>query len=197
MSRALKRWHGSGSGGALADGDELLLTPHWTPLRDFMDLMMAGVLQRNLFVGGSELVGIPAAATGDVTLYDFVPWVVDNTDSAVSGFSDTPPGAATPATIVVRVRFLVRVSNAAINVTPKIWYGSAQNSITTVATISGTAACSATNSDYSGTNQMQTVTLTLPAGVKYFKAGLTIAGTPAADYQVWGRAYYDAFVSLP
>lgn len=167
-------------------------TQHWTPLRDLTDLLATGAVQRNLFVGGSELVGIPAEATGDVTLYDFVPWSVDNTSAQISGFSTTNGG-----TLVVQVRFMVRVSNAAINVTPKILYGSSMASIATTATISGAAACAATDSDYSGTNQIQTVTLTLPSGVKYFKPRLTVAGTPAAGYQVWGRAYYDAYVSLP
>jgi hypothetical protein len=165
---------------------------HWTPLRDLTDLLATGAVQRNLFVGGSENIGIPAEATGDVTLYGFAPWSVDNTSSQISGFVNTNGG-----TLVVQVRFLVRVSNAAINVTPKIFYGSTMGSITTAATVSGTAACAATASDYSGTNQIQTVTLTLPAGLKYFKPALTIAGATAVGYQVWGRAYYDAYVSLP
>src|SRR4051812_25542418 len=84
-------------------------TQHWTPLRDLTDLLASGALQRNLFVGGSENIGIPAEATGDVTLYNFTPWSVDNTSSQISGFSATNGG-----TLVVQVRFLVRVSNAAI-----------------------------------------------------------------------------------
>jgi hypothetical protein len=167
-------------------------TQHWTPLRGLTDLLATGALQRNVFVGGSENIGIPAEATGDVTLYDSVPWSVPNESSQISGFSTANGG-----TLVVQVRFLVRVSNAAINVTPKVFYGSTMGSIATAATVSGTAACSATDSDYSGTNQIQTVTLTLPAGLKYFRAALTIAGVPAAGYQVWGRAFYDAYVSLP
>jgi hypothetical protein len=196
MSRTLKRFHGTGSGGAWIDGNYFKNTTHFTPLRDDVDLLLAASLHKNLFVGGSENVGIPAEATGDVTLYDWVPWLVDNTGSQLSGFTDSPPSGSA-ATLVVQVRFLVRVSNAAINVTPKILYGPSMTSIPSTATISGTAACSATNSDYSGTNQIQTVTLTLPSGVNYFKAKLTVAGTAAAGYQVWGRAYADLYVSLP
>jgi hypothetical protein len=91
------------------------------------------------------------------------------------------------------------VSNIAISVTPKLFYSSSRASVAaggSVATLSGTAACSATSSDYSGSNQIQTVTLSLPTGLKYFRGALTIAGTPAANYQVWGRAWCDLFVSL-
>ena len=162
---------------------------HWKPLRDLTDLLALGAIQRNLFIGGSEVNGIPATATGDVTLVEFVPWSVDNVSSQVSGFSNANGG-----TLTVQVRFMVRVSNAAINVTPKVWYGSSMSAISSAATLTGAVSCAATNEDYSGTNQVQIVTLTLPAGLKYFKAGLTIAGTPAADYQVWGRGYYDCFI---
>lgn len=161
-------------------------------LKDTIDLLLASSLPSNLFVGGSENLGVPATATGDKTLYEFVPWMADNRSNRLTGFTD-----ANGATLVVQVRFLLRVSNAAISITPKIWYGSTMDAITTAATYSGAAACSATNSDYSGTNQIQTVALTLPNGLKYFKAGFTIAGTPAADYQAFARAYYDAYVSLP
>ncbi len=196
MSRALKRFHGSGSGGAWSDGDKFKMTTGFTPLRDDVDLLLASSLQKNLFVGGSEVNAIVAEATGDQPLIDFVPWLVDNSDSQISGFTDSPPSGSA-ATLVVQVRFLVRVSNAAITVTPKIFYGSSMGAISTTATISGAAACSATAADYSGTNQIQTVTLTLPAGAKYFKAALTIGGTPASGYLAWARAYFDAYVSLP
>lgn len=164
-------------------------------LKDTLDLLMASDLPKNLYVGGTELTGIPATSTGDKTLYDFVPWLVDNRGTRISGFTD-----ANGASIVVQVRFLVRVSNAAINVTPKIWYASSLATLISgpsAATVSGTAACSATASDYSGANQSQTVALTLPSGANYFKCALTVAGTVDPAYQVWGRAFYDAYVSLP
>jgi hypothetical protein len=196
MSRVLKRIHGSGAGGAWVDGDDFTLTAGFDPLRNVLDLMMAGSTFRNQFFGGSEITGISAEATGDVTLIDWVPLLIDNTSSQLSGFTDSPPSGSA-ATFVCQVRFFVRVSNSAINVTPKILYGSSMTSFGSTATVSGTAACSAMDSDYSGTNQIQTVTVTLPAGARYFKPQLTIAGTPASGYQVWGRAYADLFVSLP
>lgn len=195
----LKRIHGTGTAGAwktTAPKDKLKATAHLTPLRDDLDLFLAASTFRNQCFGGSEVTGILAEATGDVTLWDWVPLLVDNTGSRISGFTDSPP-TGSAATLVVQVRFFVRVSNAAINVTPKILYGTSMASIGSTATISGAAACSATNSDYSGTNQMQTVTLTLPTGANYFKPRLTIAGVAAAGYQVWGRAFADCFVQLP
>lgn len=162
---------------------------HWKPLRDLTDLLLLGAIHRNLYVGGSEVNGIPATATGDLVLLEALPWSVDNTSSQVSGFSTANGG-----TLTVQMRFLVRVSNGAINVTPKVLYGSSMSAIATPATLTGAVSCAATDADYSGTNQIQTVTLTLPAGLKYFKPALTVAGTPAADYQVWGRAYYDCFI---
>jgi hypothetical protein len=196
MSRVPKRLHGSGTAGDWADLDKFKLTAHYKPLRDSVDSFLGAFWTRNLYVGGSENVGLPGTATGDVTLWEYVPWMVDNTGSQITGFTDSPP-TGSPATLVVQVRFLVRVSNAAINVTPKIWHSTTMGGSPTAATISGTAACAATNADYSGTDQIQTVALTLPTSLKYFKAGLTIAGTPDPSYQVWGRAYFDCYVSLP
>lgn len=191
MSRVLKRLNGSGALGIWVDLDEFLMDTHATPLRDALDLLSLAAVQRNLYVGGSELTGIPATATGDVVLYDYVPWLVPNDNNQIGGYVDSAGGA----TLTRQVRVFARVSNAAINITPKIWYGSSMTAITTALSLTGAAACSATNADYSGTNQIQTVTFTLPTGAKYFKVGFTIAGTPAADYQIWGRAYYDCYVS--
>ncbi len=196
MSRALKRLHGSGSGGAWVDGDKFKLTPHYVPLRDTLDLLLGAVLQRNVFMGGDEVTGIVAEATGDVSLLHWLPILVDNTSSQLSGFTDSPPSGSA-ASFVAQVRFMVRVSNGGISVTPKVFYGSSMGSITSVATISGAAACSATASDYSGTNQIQTVAVTLPAGAKYLRAALTVGGTPASGYQVWGRALADVYVAPP
>lgn len=196
MSRVLKRLHGSGTAGAWVDGDTFKLTPHFTPLRDDLDLLLAGCLARNIPMGGDEVNGIVAEATGDVNLLHWLPVLIDNTSNQLSGFSDSPPSGSA-ATLVAQVRFFVRVSNSGITVTPKMFYGASMASITSAATVSGAAACSATASDYSGTDQIQTLTLTLPAGAKYFRAALTIGGTPATGYQAWGRAVADLYVSLP
>ena len=196
MSRVLKRFHGTGSGGAWTDGDKFKLTAGYTPLRDDVDLLLAAVVQRNVWLGGDEVNAKVAEATGDLVLVNWLPWLVDNTSAQISGFTDSPPSGSA-ATLTAQIRFFLRVSNAAINITPKVWYGSSMGSISTVATISGTAACAATADDYSGTNQIQTVTLTIPSGVKYFKCGFTVAGVPASGYHAWARAVGDIFVALP
>jgi len=190
MSRTLKRIAGSGASGAFAAGDLFKLTPHVQPLKDDLDLFMAGILCRNVFVGGSDSLGIPAESTGDVNLENWLPISIDNTLNQLSAFSDSNGGV-----LVCQMRFLVRVSNAGITVTPKIVYGTSIGGLSSVATISGAAACLATASDYSGTDQYQTVTLTLPSGANLLKPLLTIGGTPAAGYQVWGKVLYDCYVS--
>jgi hypothetical protein len=166
-------------------------TADWTPLRDLLILLAQGGLARNVYVGGSEVTGIVSEATGDKVLIDYVPLAIDNTDNRITGFDDDNGG-----TLTVQVRMFLRVSNTAINITPKVWYGTTMGAITTVATISGTAACAATNSDYSGSNQIQTFTVTLPSGARYLKVGFTIAGTPASGYQAWARAYADYYVAV-
>lgn len=177
---------GSGSGGAYAALDPLGYQTA-EKVRNDLNLLASGVFCRNLLIGGSD-VGITAEATGDVDLPGWFPVWIDNTSSAISDSGGT---------LVCQVRFLVRVSNAAINVTPKIVYGSTIGTLSTVATVSGTAACAATTSDFSGTNSYQTVSVTLPTGSKLFKPLLTIAGTPAAGYYVYGRAFLDLYVQLP
>lgn len=190
MSRVIKRIAGSGAGGAFAAGDLFKLTAHVQPLKDDLDLLMLGVLGRNIFAGGSDSLGIPAEATGDVNLENWLPIGIDNTANQLSSFSDVNSGV-----LVCQMRFLVRVSNAGITVTPKVMYGTTISGLSSVATISGTSACSATASDYSGTGQYQAVAITLPSGANLLKPMLTIGGTPAAGYQVWGKVLYDCYIS--
>jgi len=193
MSRTLKRIHGTGTAGAWVDGDKFKMTLGYTPLRDSLDIALAASFQKNLYVGGSDQVALDAVSAGDMTLLDFVPWLVDNTSGQLTGFTD-----AHSATLVVQVRFMLRVSGA-ITLTPKVFYGSSMTAITTVATISGEAACSATNTDYSGSNQIQTIALTLPTGEKYFKAAVTVGGSPTSGSpatEAWARAYFDLYVQL-
>lgn len=195
MSRTPHRWTGSGTAGDLASGDGISLSGFLQPGKENFDLWLAGVIQRGAFAGGSETEGIDASATGDKKLLHWQSIPIDNSGAQISGFSDT-----NGAVLVARFRYRLRVSNGAISVTPKIWYASTESGLIaspTVATISGEAACSATNDDYSGADQIQSVAFTMPSGLKYFGAGFTIGGTPAAGYQVWVRAVCDVFVQLP
>jgi hypothetical protein len=187
MSRTYARLVGAGAAGVFIDPDHWY-AHHCEQTRDDLDIN-ALYLQRNCFVG-SNLIGIPAEATGDVRLYDTYPAIdLDNSNSQLSGFTD-----ANGATLIARVRYAIRVSNAAINITPKIKYGATETTVTTVASITGEAACSATSDAYSGANQNQVVLFTIPAGVKFFAPFVTIAGTPAVGYEVWARASVEVFI---
>lgn len=174
-----------GSGDWLGNSTEHVAAAHLKKLRDFQRMAASGAFARNQYVGGDWNAGVDASSAGDVDVLRAVPFVIDNTSSYLSGSSG----------LVVQIRYYVRVSNAGITVTPKIVYGTALTNLTNAATISGQAACSATNSDYSGTDQIQTVAFTLPAGVKMFKPRFTIGGTPAAGYQAWVFTVLDCYIS--
>lgn len=191
MSRVLKRLHGSGTDGAWVDGvDQFKLTPHIDPLRNDLDLLMLGVAERNKYLGGSHSEAIALESTGDKDLVNWFPWILDNSNTQISAFTDAHGGV-----LVAQIRFLLRVNNAAINLTPKIVYGTSISTMTTVATISGQAACAATSSAYTGSQQVQTVAFTLPTGVKWFKPMVTAAGTAAVGRQGWVVAIGDLYVA--
>lgn len=160
-------------------------TTDWTPHRDMVDLFALSAFQRNIFAGGGHGVEIDASATGTFDLPGWLPIGVDNRNNQISGFSNTNGG-----TLVVQFRFLVWVSNAGITVQPKVYDITAA----ALATTSGGTTSSGTSDDYSGTNQQQTLALTLPAALHYFKPKITIAGTPAAGYTAKALALYDCFI---
>lgn len=186
MSRLWTRAIGTGSGGYfLAGTDHLKATTHLIPWQYDIELAGLGSFCRGEYAGGSWTRAIDASAAGDVDLIDAVPFTVDNTNSQLSGATN----------LICRVTYYVRVSDAAVSLTPKILYGATFAALTTAATISGQAACTATAGDYSGTNAIQTVVFTLPAGVKYFKASLTIGGTPAAGLYAYAYAVRDLYIN--
>lgn len=87
------------------------------------------------------------------------------------------------AGLTCQLRVEVR-AGAATAVTPKL-----RN--VTDGTDAGTGtSCSATNSDYSGTNQKQTITVTIAAGVKKYRLQLTPANTTNG---VYGIGYLEIF----
>lgn len=159
----------------------------YDPLKDVTDLLALGVIQRNTYAGGGQGLPLSAEATGSVDLIPWIPIGIDNRNtSQISSFLTTNGG-----TLKVQFRFLVRVSDASINVTPRIFNITSNGA----ATISGAAACSATSDAYSGTNQQQTIALTLPSNVlNYFKPQITIAGSVAEGLKVWATAVFDLFV---
>lgn len=188
----LKRIRGSGAGGAWVPGvDRFKEILHATPLRNDLDGCMAGVIHRNLFMGGSDVVGIDASAAGDFDLLTWTPAEIDNTDNWLSDFTDAD------AALVFQIRYLLRVSDPAVTITPKLRYGSTITTLTTVATLTGPVACNAIDEDFSGSDQYQVLPITMPGGVNTLKAQVTIGGSPAVDLQVWARAYLDLFIQLP
>lgn len=163
----------------------MTITADWAPLRATLDALMNGVIQRNVFAGGT--FEIDASSSGNFDLPGWIPIQIDNTGNRISGFSDSG-GAA----LVCRFRYLLYVSDAAVTVTPRIFDITAN----AAATISGAAACSATALDFSGSNQQQNISLTLPNADHVFKPQVTIGGTPAAGLVVKGIAVYDCYIDL-
>lgn len=185
----LKRLTGTGAAGIFVTGDKFKQTNHVTPLKEQIDLWMAGDLCRNRYVGGSMTYDLDATTTGTFDLKPWIPFGVDNRSNRLSGFSD-----ANGAVLVVQVRFLVQVSDAGITVTPKVYDITAA----ALATTSGGVACSAIADDYAGTNQQQTLALTLPNAHHYFKPQVTIAGAGVATGEyVRATAVFDCYVALP
>jgi hypothetical protein len=136
-------------------------------MRNNFNLLMLGIIGRNQYWGGDDNIGILASTATDV-LNQGDGFEIDNTGNQLSGSSG----------VVVQVRIRLRVENAAISVTPRIY----NVTDAAVATTSGAAACSATATDFSGSNQQQTLTLTLANGKKKYKVQITPS---AATYQAW------------
>jgi hypothetical protein len=156
------------------------ITEFLQPAKDNADLMALGCFARSLHGGGSEHLGFGVnVGTGWLTAYDCVEFEIDNSNSQVSGSTN----------LICQVRVMVRVENAAMSFTPRI-YNFTDSSVPTQ---SGAAACSATATDFSGTNQKQTINLTLPAGKKRY----VVQGQKSADtYQGWlARIAWDIFIN--
>lgn len=121
-------------------------------------------------LGGSRTVAVPLVASAQDAI-DFIDIELDGTN--LGGFTK-------------QLRVEVRVANAATSVTPKL-----RN--VTDGTDAGTGvACSATNADYSGTNQKQTITVTVATGVKKYRLQLTPSNT---THPTFGIAYVEIFAT--
>ncbi len=191
MSETIVRPVGTGSVGEYISGENFTLDDA-NQMRIMLNKLANATLQRNVWMGGfafSNLFSIPVSSDTD---YDLLNWTTprwDNRSTQFSAFSDSKG-----ASLSRLIRFYIRVSNASISATPKIRYGTTVAGATTVGTLTGAAACSATSSDYSGTNQIQELTLTLPTGLNYFKPQVTVSGTGGNPYEVWCMAIADLFV---
>lgn len=162
----------------------MTITADWSPLRSTLDCLMNGIIQRNVFAGGT--FELDASSSGSFDLPGWIPIEIDNSGNRITGFSDGT------ATLVVQFRYLLYVSSGALTVTPRIYDITAG----APATISGESACSDTALDFSGTDQQQTISLTLPNAAHVFKPQVTIGGTPAAGLVVKGIAVYDCYIDL-
>lgn len=121
-------------------------------------------------LGGSRQVAIPLVASAQ----DAIDWV----DIELDG---TNMGGLTK-----QLRVEVRVANAATSVTPKL------RNVTDATDAGVGVACSATNADYSGTNQKQTITVTIASGVKKYRLQLTPSNT---THPCFGIGYVEIFAT--
>ncbi len=140
----------------------------------------ANYLRDNLIALASARHKYPLGGSRELTL-DRLATVQDAKDWVDVELDGTNLGGLT-----VRARIEVRTLAAGTSITPRV-----QN--ITDATTAGTGvACTATNADYTGTNQKQTVTLTVAAGIKTYRLQATL-GNLAADAFVIG--YIEAFAT--
>lgn len=144
-------------------------------LRNDLALLVQGQVGRNRWVGGSDSRGLLASAAVDII--DALHFKIDNSSTQWSGST----GITVPITV------LLRVANASISVTPRIW----NYTTAAAATISGAAACSATATDWSGTNQIQTLLLTLASGINEYCVQVT---PTAATYPVFVKAWQGMYI---
>lgn len=179
MSRTLKSLQGSGVGGAWVDGDKFKLTPHYQPLKDDLDLLMLGVLGRNVYGGGDENFSFDVGAgTGWLTALNSLEFEIDNAGSQVSAATN----------LVCRVRLMLRVETGGITVTPRVY----NVSDASVPTQSGAAATSGTDQTFTGTNQRQTLTFTPASGKKKYVVQVQKS---ADDEPVWcARIGWDVYI---
>lgn len=167
---------GLGTGGIwIGDLTERFSASRINELRQALYLFAAGTFHRSVPIGGSKSRGLMFSGTIDAL--DAVEFEVDNTSNGVSA-SDG---------LVVPVTVHLRVENAALAVTPRI-YNVTQAA---VATTTGGAACAATAEDYSGTDQRQTLLLTLQTGVNVYKLQFTAT---SASYQFWGQGWRSLYI---
>lgn len=168
-------WNGPGGGAWIGNNTEHVTATSMNKVRNDLNMMASGTFGRSHSVGGSLTRGLVTAAATDVL--DALDFEIDNTSSYVSGTSG----------ITISVTVWVRVENAGISVTPRIYNVTDAG----VATTSGSAACSATTADFTGTDSKQTLLLTLAAGVKKYRLQITPS---AATYQVFAAGWLNIFV---
>lgn len=122
------------------------------------------------YLGGSRATSVPLVASAQDAI-DYIDIELDGTN--LGGLTK-------------QLRVEVRTANAGTSVTPRL------RNITDSTDAGVGVACTATNADYSGTNQRQTITLTLASGVKKYRLQLTPSNTTNA---VYGIGYIEIFAT--
>src|SRR4051812_20651611 len=111
MSRTFDRLAGSGTAGAYLALDQFGYQSA-QKLKDMLDLLGLGCFFRNLYGGGSEINGLGVGVgTGSVRVLDSIEIEIDNSGNQVSNADD----------LVCHVQLCVRVENAGISVTPRVY----------------------------------------------------------------------------
>lgn len=165
----------AGDGSWLGDRTEYFGATGLNKIRKGLWQGASGNFARTVPVGGSLSRGLIGSAVVDVI--DAVDFQIDNTSSYLSGSTG----------VTVNIVVWVRVENASISVTPQIY------NVTTasVASTTGGAACSATATDFSGTDSKQTLVLTPAAGVNLYR----LRATPsAATFQFWAMGWRSLYI---
>lgn len=167
---------GNGTGGLwVGDKTERFGAARFNDLRAALNLSGSGVFQRSVPIGGSSTVGLRYA--GVIDAVDAVDFTIDNTSSFVSA-SD----------IVVPIIVKVRVEDATIAVTPRIY----NVTLDAEATTTGGAPCVATDEDYNGTDQQQTLLLALQTGVNVYRLQFTATDS---TFQFWGQGWRSLYIA--
>lgn len=157
---------GSGAAGVYVAGDPFGYQTA-NQVRNNFILLARGIIGRDQYWGGDDTVGIISDEVFDA-LNQGSGFEIDNTNNQLSGSS----GAVT------QVRCRLRVGNSSISITPSVY--NVTDAVTVTST--GGAACSATNTDFSGSNQEQTLAFTPASGKKRYR----LQGTPSAStYPSW------------
>lgn len=155
---------GGGTGSAYAVGDKFGYQTA-EKVRQSLDTLAA--LRHILPLGGSRNQSLQHSAVVDA--YDYIDVELDS--SKLAGLR-------------VRARIEVRVSDAATSVTPSI------RNVTDGSDVATGDACAATSSDYTGTNQKQTLNVPLTAGTKKYRLRLTPSNS---THPFWGIGYLEVF----
>ena len=162
--------------------DQLLTYQMMNRIRE--NLIALSSQRKGRFLGGSRTLpnspcwplygGAPYSKHGGLGPHD----ALDYVDVEIDG---TNAGGTT-----YQARVEVRIGRTGLTITPRILN-------VTDATVAGTGvARSAANADYTGTNQRQTIALTIASGIKKYRLQYTISGLPGDS---WATGEIESFAT--